>query len=85
MASLFKTGEYSDGTRERYVTARSHVAEFIKYKYEREDLSFAALNYKFVKNYELYLKTIRKCSNNTSLKYISNLKRLFSERLQKKL
>ncbi|MGF7025615.1 MULTISPECIES: site-specific integrase [Sphingobacterium] len=85
IAALVKTGEYSDGTRERYVTARSHVAEFIQYKYGREDLSFSALNYEFVKNYELYLKTIRKCSNNTSLKYISNFKKIVLRAVAKEI
>lgn len=85
IAALVKTGEYSDGTRERYVTARSHVAEFIQYKYGREDLSFSTLNYEFVKNYELYLKTIRKCSNNTSLKYISNFKKIVLRAVAKEI
>ncbi|WP_426480059.1 phage integrase SAM-like domain-containing protein [Chryseobacterium sp. R2ACT005] len=85
IAALVKTGEYSDGTRERYVTARSHVAEFIKYKYGRDDLSFSALNYEFVKNYELYLKTVRKCSNNTSLKYISNFKKIVLRAVAKEI
>lgn len=74
--SLIESGEYSKGTHERYVTARSHVKQFIKYKYKKEDLSFGALNYSFVKDYDLFLKTVRKCSNNTSLKYISNFKKI---------
>ncbi|MFC5873119.1 Site-specific recombinase XerD [Chryseobacterium arachidis] len=74
MLALVKKGEYAYGTFERYTTARSHVAEFIKYKYGREDLEFRELNYEFVKDYELYLKTVRNCSNNTALKYIANFK-----------
>lgn len=53
MLALVKKGEYAYGTFERYTTARSHVAEFIKYKYGREDLEFRELNYEFVKDYEL--------------------------------
>ncbi|MEY8758996.1 phage integrase SAM-like domain-containing protein [Chryseobacterium tongliaoense] len=85
ISALVRTGEYSDGTRERYVTARSHVQEFINYKYGRKDLSFSALNYEFVKNYELYLKTVRKCSNNTSLKYISNFKKIVLRAVAKEI
>lgn len=66
--------EYAIGTYERYVTARSHVAQFIKFKYKREDLEFRELNFDFVKDYELFLKIVRNCANNTALKYISNLK-----------
>ncbi|MNJ94134.1 site-specific tyrosine recombinase XerC [compost metagenome] len=74
MLALVKKEEYAYGTYERYTTARSHVAEFIRYKYDREDLEFRELNFEFVKGYELYLKTVRNCSNNTALKYIANFK-----------
>jgi len=76
MAALVKKGEYAPGTLERFQTALSHVKEFILYKYGRDDLSFSALNYEFVKNYNFYLRTVRSCSNNTSLKYISNFKKI---------
>ncbi|RKE81587.1 site-specific integrase [Chryseobacterium sp. AG363] len=76
VAALVKQGDYSEGTLERYTTARSHVKEFIRFKYKVDDLPFAALNYEFVKNYNHYLRTVRNCSNNTSLKYISNFKKI---------
>ncbi|MGB3105382.1 site-specific integrase [Sphingobacterium siyangense] len=76
VAALVKKGDYSEGTLERYRTARSHVKEFIWFKYRVQDLSFAALNYDFIKNYNHYLRTVRDCSNNTSLKYISNFKKI---------
>lgn len=68
--------EYAKGTYERYVTARSHVQEFIVYKYKRKDLEFRELNYEFISDYAFYLRTVRKCSNNTTLKYISNFKKI---------
>ncbi|WP_343657853.1 phage integrase SAM-like domain and Arm DNA-binding domain-containing protein [Chryseobacterium sp.] len=79
VAALVKQGDYSEGTLERYTTARSHVKEFIRFKYKVDDLPFAALNYEFVKNYNHYLRTVRNCSNNTSLKYISNFKKNCTE------
>lgn len=75
IADLVKKGEYAGGTLERYQTACSHVKEFIKLKFDRDDLTFTSLNYEFIKNYNHYLRTKRACSNNTSLKYISNLKK----------
>ncbi|MGE8512838.1 MAG: site-specific integrase [Chryseobacterium culicis] len=76
IADLVKKGEYAEGTLERYQTACSHVKEFIKFKFDRDDLAFASLNYEFIKNYNHYLRTKRACSNNTSLKYISNFKKI---------
>lgn len=68
--------EYALGTYERYVTARSHVAEFIKKVYNKDDIEFRELDYEFILNYEHYLKTVRACSNNTAIKYISNFKKI---------
>ncbi|WP_343657814.1 site-specific integrase [Chryseobacterium sp.] len=76
IAELVEIGDKAPGTLERYTTARSHVKEFIRFKYKVDDLPFAALNYEFVKNYNHYLRTVRNCSNNTSLKYVSNFKKI---------
>lgn len=76
MLALVKVGDYAQGTYERYVTARSHVEEFIKVHYNRDEFEFRELNYSFVKDYEFYLKTVRECSNNTALKYIANFKKI---------
>jgi len=68
--------EYAMGTYERFVTARSHVKDFIAFKYNADDLEFRELNFEFIKDYEFYLKTVRKISNNTALKYIANFKKI---------
>ncbi|MGS4344579.1 phage integrase SAM-like domain-containing protein [Myroides odoratus] len=46
--------EYAIGTHERYVTARSHVAEYIRYVYGKKDIEFRELNHEFVLGYEHY-------------------------------
>jgi hypothetical protein len=73
---LLVPGEYAEGTYKRYVTARSHVQEFLLFKFQRDDIKFWELNYEFIKDYEFYLRTVRKCGNNTSLKYIRNFKKI---------
>ncbi|MEK6494405.1 site-specific integrase [Myroides odoratimimus] len=75
--------EYAIGTYERYVTARSHVGEFIKKVYNKDDIEFRELNYEFITSYEHYLKTVRACSNNTAIKYISNFKKIVLRALAK--
>lgn len=82
---LVRKKEYSKGTHTRYVTARSHVQDFIKYKFERNDIEFTALNYEFAKNYYMYLRTVRNCSNNTAIKYISNFKKIILRAVAKDL
>ncbi|WP_223609366.1 site-specific integrase [Chryseobacterium sp. OSA05B] len=77
--------EYALGTHTRFVTARSHVQEFILFKYSREDLEFRELNYEFIKDYEMYLKVVRKCANNTTLKYIANFKKIVLRAIAKEI
>ncbi|MBW7890971.1 MAG: site-specific integrase [Chitinophagaceae bacterium] len=83
--ALIPKGEYALGTHERFVKARSHVKEFIKYKYNRNDIEFRELNFEFVKDYEFYLKTIKNCSNNTTLKYIANFKKIVLRAIAKEM
>ncbi|EJL74334.1 site-specific integrase [Chryseobacterium populi] len=68
--------EYAIGTYKRFVIALSHVREFIHYKFNKDDLEFRELNYEFVKDYEFFLKTVKKCANNTALKYITQFKKI---------
>lgn len=65
--------DYALATYKRYETARSHITEFVIYKYSCEDMELRDLDYDFISSYELYLKTIRNCVNNSALKYIACL------------
>lgn len=68
--------DFSPGTLERYVTALSHTSSFIQWKYKKNDLDIQDLTFEFVTDFEFWLKSIRNCSHNTSVKYISNLKKI---------
>lgn len=81
--ALVSKGEYSKGTHERYVTARSHVQQFIKLKYKVDDLEFRQLNYEFVKDFDFFLRTIRNCQNNSTVKYIANFKKIVYRAISK--
>ena len=66
----------SPSTLIRYETTLNHVADFIKYKYKVEDLYLTSLNHEFITNLEHYLRTVRKCNHNSSVKYIKNFKKI---------
>lgn len=68
--------DFSYGTYERYCTALSHTQEFIQWKYNVSDLEIKQINYEFITEFEYYLKTVRKCSHNTAIKYITNFKKI---------
>lgn len=68
--------EFSAGTLERYKTSLSHTQEFIKWKYNVSDIDIRNINHEFITDYDFYLRSVRKCANNTTVKYIKNFKKI---------
>jgi site-specific recombinase XerD len=68
--------EFAEGTALRYRTAKSHVEEFIKSEYKVDDIPVNEVDHKFISGLEYYLKTERNCAHNTSIKYITNFKKV---------
>ena len=68
--------DFAHGTAERYRTAKKHVEDYIKLNYKSNDIPIADVNYRFISGLEYYLKTERNCSHNTSVKYITNFKKI---------
>ncbi|KGO86668.1 recombinase, partial [Flavobacterium rivuli WB 3.3-2 = DSM 21788] len=76
LLALVKRGEYAIGTHVRFEIAKKHVKEFVRFKYNVDDMDFRELNFEFVKDYEFYLKTVKNISHNTAVKYITNFKKI---------
>jgi site-specific recombinase XerD len=68
--------DFAAGTAERYKTAKMHVEDYIKKDYELLDIPIKDVDHKFITGFEYYLKTVRNCSHNTSVKYITNFKKI---------
>jgi site-specific recombinase XerD len=64
--------EYAPGTLERYKTSLKHTEDFLKWQYKISDIDIKAINHAFITDYEFYLRSERKCNNNTAVKYIKN-------------
>lgn len=84
MKALIGNG-YTEATLERFSINKNHVTAFIKFKYNTSDLEFADLNFEFIKDFEFYLRTVRNCANNTSLKYISYFKKMVIRAIDKEI
>ena len=76
LLALVEKGEYAIGTHVRFEIAKKHVKEYLRYKYNVEDMDFHELNFEFIKDYEFYLKTVKNISHNTAVKYITNFKKI---------
>ncbi len=68
--------DYTDSTVERYDVSLKHTRNFINAKYQKEDVYLNELNYEFITDFEIFLKTKKGIAHNTTMKYVKNLKKV---------
>jgi site-specific recombinase XerD len=68
--------EFAPGTLERYKTSLKHTIEFLQWKYSVSDIDIKDIDHSFITEYEFFLRSVRKCANNTAVKYIKNFKKI---------
>ncbi len=68
--------DFAHGTWQRYETSYKHTSDFISYKYKKKDLPLIDISPIFIRDYEHYLKTVRKCGHNSTVKYIKNFNKI---------
>lgn len=68
--------DFAEGTLERYVTSLEHTRRFIEWKYKVKDYPISKLDFGFISEYEFWLKAVRNCSHNTTMKYLANFKKI---------
>ena len=67
---------YAYGTLERFKISLKHLQEFIIWKYNINDISINKIDYAFVTEFEFYLRSVKKCNNNTAVKYVRNFRKI---------
>ena len=74
--------ELAWGTQKNYYTTQRYIYEFLSKKYKSSDIYLVELNYKFIKDFEKFLK-IRKptdhqkpCGQNGAMKHIERMKKM---------
>ncbi|MGE6397932.1 site-specific integrase [Chryseobacterium scophthalmum] len=68
--------DFAPGTLERYKTSLKHTQEFLYWKYKISDIDITKIDHAFVMDYDFWLRSVRKCANNTAVKYIKNFKKI---------
>lgn len=68
--------DFAPGTLERYKTSLKHTQEFINWKYKVSDIDITQIDHAFIMDYDFWLRSVRKCANNTAVKYIKNFKKI---------
>jgi len=72
MASLVGQ-EFEKSTLQRYETCLMHTKDFMQLHYNISDIPVTKINFAFLNDFEYYLRSVRKCANNSAIKYIKNL------------
>jgi site-specific recombinase XerD len=67
---------YSPATLQRYKTTLMHLTDFMKLRYKVSDIDIRAIDHEFITAFEFYLRTTRKCNNNSAVKYVKNFKKI---------
>ena len=63
--------EYTLSTFKRYETGRMHLVGFMLWQFNLEDIALQKVDHAFLCDLEMYLKTEKNCSHNTTAKYIT--------------
>ncbi|HWY34793.1 MAG TPA: phage integrase SAM-like domain-containing protein [Nitrosopumilaceae archaeon] len=74
--------EFSKATMIRYKTTIGHTKAFLKWKWKVEDLDIRKLNFEFISNFEFWFKSVRNCNHNSTLKYLSNFRKITNKCIQ---
>jgi site-specific recombinase XerD len=65
--------EFEKSTLQRYKTCLMHTVDFMQWQYKISDIPINKINFAFLNDFEYYLRSVRKCGNNSAIKYIKNL------------
>lgn len=68
--------DYQKRTVSRYDSCCRYLADMIKLKYKKEDITLAELDGRVIRNYEMHLKTVRGCQQNTVVRYMKCFKKV---------
>jgi site-specific recombinase XerD len=68
--------DFALGTIGRYEISKQHTRDFIKWMYKTDDKPIKELDYEFISQYAFWLKTVRKCNHNSTMKYLANFKKI---------
>jgi len=68
--------EVAKETLGKFNTTVDHTVNFLQWKYRTSDIDIIKLDYTFLTDFEFYLKSVKKCNHNTTMKYLSNVRKI---------
>jgi site-specific recombinase XerD len=71
-------------TLSKYTATRKRIEDFILHQYSKKDIPLREVNYQFISDYEIYLKSVCNCGHNSSVKHLRFLKKVLTTALKNK-
>ncbi|MEJ0033294.1 MAG: site-specific integrase [Bacteroidota bacterium] len=65
-------------TLQKYKTVQTYLGKFLKYQYALNDIELNRIDYQFIRDFEIYLKTVKKCAHNTTMHYLTKLRKILN-------
>ena len=66
----------------KYLTTTKRVSDFMAYKYKKDDMPIRDVDFQFVTDYEVYLKSVCECGHNSTVKHLRYLKQVETNALK---
>ncbi len=61
---------------QKYNTCKTFMQDFLQKEYQTSDVTLKSINRHLITQFELYLRTVRSCNYNTTIKYLQNFKKI---------
>ncbi len=68
--------EYALNTLKRYETTLNHTKSFLVSNFNINEIPIKLINHQFITDFEFYLKSVRNCNHNSTMRYIKNVKKI---------
>jgi site-specific recombinase XerD len=76
LKELVGVGEFAKGTYTKYNTMLKHTINFLADEYDKDDIDFSELSLEWIENFEHWFRTKANISHNTTLKYLTCIKKI---------
>jgi len=73
--------DYEKRTISRYDSCCNYLVDMLKREYGKDDVALVELDGPMIRNYEMHLKLVRGCQQNTIIRYMKCLKKIVNQAL----
>jgi integrase len=80
---LVQAQQRTQASWRKYQNCLNHLLKFIKRNYKLSDIDVRSLDMDFISEFDHYLRTKGKCSNNTTVKYLQAFKKIVKVAIKK--